>query len=111
MFVPKIFHKLWEKLNRQDPAIVQLYGQELLDQITNTIKTYQNSPQKGISKGSSIKNVARRISIQDGNKEEMVNNYLAEIKKNLLTNIAEFDKLDTLMSSGKSDAADAQSVD
>ena len=41
----------------------------------------------------------------------MINNYQAEIKKNLLTNIAEFDKLDTLMSSGKSDAADAQSVD
>ena len=41
----------------------------------------------------------------------MINNYLAEIKKNLLTNIAEFDKSDASMRSGQSDTADAQSVD
>ena len=103
----KYFTNFWEKLNRQDPATGQLYGKELLDQITNTIKTYQNSPQKGISTWSSIKNVARRISIQDGNKEEMINNYLAKIKKNLLTNIAEFYKSDTSMRSGQSDTANA----
>ena len=38
----------------------------------------------------------------------MINYYLEEIKKNLLTNIAEFDKSDTFMRSGQSDA---QSVD
>lgn len=59
----KYFTNFWEELNRQDPATGQLYGQELLDQITNTVKTYQNSIQ--ISTGSPIKNVARRISIQD----------------------------------------------
>ena len=72
----KYFTNFWGKLNRQDPATRQLYGQELLDQITNIIKAYQNSPQKGISTGSSIKRIARRISIQDGKKEEMINYYL-----------------------------------
>ena len=82
-----------------------------MDQITNTIKAYHNSPQKGISTGSSIKHIAQRISIQDGNKKEMINDYLQDIKKNLLQNISEFDKSDTSMRSGQSDTADAQSVD
>ena len=107
----KYFTNFWDKLNRKDPANGQLYGQELLDNITSTIKIYQDFPQKNISAGSSIKNIARRISIQDGNKEDLINNYLAEIKENFLTNIAEFAKSDTSMKSGQSDTADAQSVD
>ena len=103
----KYFTNFWGKLNRQDPATRQLYGQELLDLITNTIKAYQNSPQKGISTGSSIKHIARRISIQDGNKEEMINGYLEEIKKNFLQNISKFDKSDTSMRSRQSNTADA----
>ena len=41
----------------------------------------------------------------------MINDYLEEIKKNLLQNISQFDKSDTSMRSGKSDTADALSVD
>lgn len=93
----KYFTNFWDKLNRKDPATGHLYGQELLDQITSTIKIYQDFTQRDISTRSSIKNIARRISIQDENKEEMINNYLAETKKKLLTNIAEFDKSDTSM--------------
>lgn len=93
----KYFTNFWDKLNRKDPTTGQLYGQELLDQITSTIKIYQDFTQRDISTRSSIKNIARRISIQDENKEEMINNYLAETKKKLLTNIAEFDKSDTSM--------------
>ena len=48
---------------------------------------YHDSLQNGIYTGSSIKHIARRISIQDGNKEEMINDYLEDVKKNLLQNI------------------------
>ena len=41
----------------------------------------------------------------------MINDYLEEIKKNLLQNISEFDKSDTSMKSGQSDIVDALSVD
>lgn len=107
----KYFTNFWDKLNRKDPATRKLYGQELLDQISNTIKIYQEIPQKDISAEGSVKHIARRISIQEGNKEELINKYLAEIKRNLLTDIAEFDKSDTSMRSGQSDTADEQSVD
>ena len=107
----KYFTNFWDKLNRKYPATGKLYGQELLDQISNTIKIYQEIPQKDISAEGSVKHIARRISIQEGNKEELINKYLAEIKRNLLTDIAEFDKSDTSMRSGQSDTADEQSVD
>ena len=64
----KYFHNFWEKLNRDDPTTGQTYGQELIDHITKTIQAYHDSPQKGIVAEGSIKHIARRISIQDGNK-------------------------------------------
>ena len=36
----KYFHNFWDKLNRTDPSTGQLYGQELIDQIKNTIQAY-----------------------------------------------------------------------
>lgn len=107
----KYFTNFWDKLNRKDPTSGKLHGQELLDQINSTIKIYQEIPQKDISAEGSVKHIARRISIQEGNKEESINKYLAEIKRNLLIDIAEFDKSDTSMRSGQSDTADEQSVD
>ncbi|KAG5589978.1 hypothetical protein H5410_040492 [Solanum commersonii] len=37
---------------------------------------------KGIIADSSVRHIARKIFIQDGDKEEMINNYLEEVKRN-----------------------------
>ncbi|KAG5630952.1 hypothetical protein H5410_002669 [Solanum commersonii] len=73
-----------------------LYGQELLDLIKQRIHEYCLVPQKGIH-DSSVLHIARKISIQDGNKEEMINNYLDELRKNILLNITQYEKSDTSM--------------
>ncbi|KAG5630955.1 hypothetical protein H5410_002672 [Solanum commersonii] len=41
--------------------------------------------------------------IKDGNKEEMINNYLDEVRKNILLNITQYEKSDTSMRSETSD--------
>lgn len=107
----KYFHNFWDKLNRTDPSTGQLYGQELIDQIKNTIQAYEDAPKKGLNAGSSIKHIARRISIQDGNKQEMINEYLEDVKRNLMESISDFEKSDTSMKSGHSNnTTDAQSI-
>ncbi|TMW80081.1 hypothetical protein EJD97_024119 [Solanum chilense] len=108
----KYLNNFWEKLNRTDPTTGELYGQELIDQIKNTIKAYEDAPKKELNvENSSIKHIARRISIQDGNKQEMINNYLEEVKRNLMENISDFEKSDTSMKSGHSGHTnDAQSI-
>uniref|UniRef100_M1D813 Uncharacterized protein n=1 Tax=Solanum tuberosum TaxID=4113 RepID=M1D813_SOLTU len=57
-----------------------------------------------------IDDIRSRISIQDGNKEEMIKEYLEEFRKNLLLNITHYEKSDTSMRSETSDdvADDAQ---
>ncbi|KAG5577377.1 hypothetical protein H5410_057511 [Solanum commersonii] len=47
--------------------------------------------------------MARRISNQDGDQNEKINNYLEEVKKNLLLNITHYAKLDSSMRSETSD--------
>uniref|UniRef100_M1DDH7 Uncharacterized protein n=1 Tax=Solanum tuberosum TaxID=4113 RepID=M1DDH7_SOLTU len=88
---------------KKDPKTKSLYGQELLDSISQKIQDYGTIPHKGIVADNSVKRIARRISIQDGNKEEMINEYLEEVRKNLLLNITHYVKLDTLMRSETSD--------
>ncbi|KAG5599612.1 hypothetical protein H5410_030982 [Solanum commersonii] len=62
---------------------------------------------QGIIVDSSIRHIARKISIQDENKKEMINNYLDEVRRNLLLNINQYEKLDTSMRSETSnDVAD-----
>ena len=69
-------------------------------------------PQKKLSAENSIKHIAKRISIQEGEKDEMINEYLEDVKRNLLQNLSEFDKSNTSMKSGtNNDIADAQSDD
>ncbi|KAG5570673.1 hypothetical protein H5410_060439 [Solanum commersonii] len=76
------------------------------------IQDYDTIPHKGIVADNSVKHIARRISIQDGNKEEMIKEYLEEFRKNLLLNITHYEKSYTSMRSETSDdiADDAQEV-
>ncbi|KAG5609797.1 hypothetical protein H5410_021078 [Solanum commersonii] len=72
---------------KKDPKTKSLYGQELLDLIATKIQEYCISPHKGIIDDSSVRLIARNFFIQDENKEEMINNYLDEVRRNLLLNI------------------------
>ncbi|KAG5574944.1 hypothetical protein H5410_055078 [Solanum commersonii] len=95
---------------KKDPITKSLYGQELLDFISQRIQDYGTIPHKGIIADNFVKHIARKIFIQDGNKEEMINEYLDEIRRDLLLNITHYEKLDTSMRSETSDdiADDAQ---
>uniref|UniRef100_M1DFI4 Uncharacterized protein n=1 Tax=Solanum tuberosum TaxID=4113 RepID=M1DFI4_SOLTU len=88
---------------KKDHKTKSLYGQELLDLIARKIQEYCISPHKGIIADSSVRHIARKISIQDENKEEMINSYLDEVRRNLLLNINQYEKSDTSMRSETSD--------
>uniref|UniRef100_M1DAZ7 Uncharacterized protein n=1 Tax=Solanum tuberosum TaxID=4113 RepID=M1DAZ7_SOLTU len=90
---------------KKDPKIKTLYGQELLDLIAKRIQEYGITPQKGIIADSSIRHIARRISVQDGVKEAMINSYLEEVKRSLLLNITQYEKSNTSMTSETSEDA------
>ncbi|KAG5590211.1 hypothetical protein H5410_040725 [Solanum commersonii] len=66
------YNNFWDKLMKKDPMTKSLYGQELLDFISQRIQDYSTIPHKGIIADNSVKHIARRISIQDGNKEQMI---------------------------------------
>jgi len=88
---------------KRDPKTKSLYGQELLDLIEKRVQEYCITPQKGVIQDSSVRHIARKISIQAGNKEEMINNYLEEVRRNLLLNITQSEKSDTSMRSETSE--------
>ncbi|KAG5629824.1 hypothetical protein H5410_001541 [Solanum commersonii] len=97
------YNNFWDKLMKNDPMTKSLYGQELLDSISQKIQDYGNIPHKEIIVDNSVKHIARRISIEDGNKEEMIKEYLDEVRRNLLLNITHYEKSDTSMRSETSD--------
>uniref|UniRef100_M1DR93 Uncharacterized protein n=1 Tax=Solanum tuberosum TaxID=4113 RepID=M1DR93_SOLTU len=97
------YNNFWDKLTRKDPKTKSLYRQELLDLITQTIHEYGAAPPKEIIADSSVRHMARRISNFDGNKEELINNYLDEFRRNLLLIITHYEKSDTSMRSETSD--------
>lgn len=84
---------------KNDPKTKLLYGQELLDSIKVQIQLYATTPQKKIFNDSSVKHIARRISIQDGDKTDLINQYLEEVKRNLLQTLSQCEKSDTSMQS------------
>uniref|UniRef100_M1DU20 Uncharacterized protein n=1 Tax=Solanum tuberosum TaxID=4113 RepID=M1DU20_SOLTU len=88
---------------KKDPKKKSLFGQELLDLIEKRIQEYGITPQKGIIVDSSVRHIAQKKFIQDRNKEEMIKNYLEEVKRNLLLNITQYEKSDTSMRSETSD--------
>ncbi|KAG5585563.1 hypothetical protein H5410_045997 [Solanum commersonii] len=54
---------------KKDPKTRILYGQKLLDLISKRIQEYGITPQKGLIEDSSVRHIARKISVQDGYKE------------------------------------------
>ncbi|KAG5605775.1 hypothetical protein H5410_027267 [Solanum commersonii] len=66
---------------------------------------YGITPQKGIITDSSVKHIARKISVQDIDKEEMINNYIEEVKRSLLLNLTQYEKSDTSLRNESSDDA------
>ncbi|KAG5569980.1 hypothetical protein H5410_059746 [Solanum commersonii] len=99
------YNNFWDKLMKKDPKTKALYGQKLLDLITQKIQDYGTTPHKEVIADNSIKHIARRISILDGNKEDMINEYLEEVWRNLLPNITHYANSDNSMRSETSDNA------
>ncbi|XP_075103464.1 uncharacterized protein LOC142178045 [Nicotiana tabacum] len=107
-------NNFWDKLMKKDPKTKTLYGQELLDSIEIKIQEYSSKPQKEVIDDSSVRHIARRISFQEGDKAEMINNYLEEVKRNLLHSINQIEKSDTSMQSETSNddiAEDSQPLE
>ncbi|KAG5585565.1 hypothetical protein H5410_045999 [Solanum commersonii] len=63
------YNNFWDKLMKKDPKTRILYGQKLLDLISKRIQEYGITPQKGLIEDSSVRHIARKISVQDGYKE------------------------------------------
>ncbi|KAG5579975.1 hypothetical protein H5410_050602 [Solanum commersonii] len=84
---------------KQDLKTKKLIGQELLDIISERMSEINKIPQKGIIDDNSVRHIARRISFQEIDKESMINDYLEEVKINLLQTITHIDKSDTSMRS------------
>ncbi|KAG5579600.1 hypothetical protein H5410_050227 [Solanum commersonii] len=62
--------------------------------------SYHRSDYKNITRS-----IAKKISVQDGDKEAMINSYLEEIKRSLFLNITQYKKSDTSMRSETSEDA------
>lgn len=98
------------KLN---PKTKTFHVQDLLDSIHEKIKEYTTLPHKKLINEGSVKHIARRILVQDVDKTEMINEYLEEVKRNLLNTLTQFEKSDSSMKSATSNDdifADSQSV-
>ncbi|KAG5619572.1 hypothetical protein H5410_004790 [Solanum commersonii] len=76
----------------KDPKKKSLCIQELLDLIERRIQQYYPIPQKGIIQDNSVRHITKKIPIQEGDKDEMFNNYLKEVRRNLLLNITQYEK-------------------
>ncbi|KAG5568088.1 hypothetical protein H5410_064894 [Solanum commersonii] len=100
---------------KKDPQTKSIYGQELLDQIAATIKEYNRIPNKGIitDDSTSVKHMARRISNHEEEEQnQMILDYLEEVKKTLLSNLNHYAKLDSSMRSEASeDMHEAQQIE
>ncbi|KAG5599465.1 hypothetical protein H5410_030835 [Solanum commersonii] len=86
------YNNFWDKLIKKDPKTKTLYRQEFMDFMPKRIQKYGISPQKGVVADSSVRHIARKISIQDGDKKAMINSYLEEVKRTLLLNITQYEK-------------------
>ncbi|KAG5599617.1 hypothetical protein H5410_030987 [Solanum commersonii] len=69
-----------------------------------TIRDYKSIPHKGIIGDTLVRHMTRKFSNQEeDDQNEMINNYLERVKKNLLHNIEKNAKSDSSMSSETSD--------
>ncbi|KAG5631392.1 hypothetical protein H5410_003109 [Solanum commersonii] len=99
------YNNFWDKLMKKDPKTKTLYGQKLLDLITKRIQEYGITTKKGVIADNSVRHISRKIFVQDGDKEAMINNYLEKARE----------KSDTFMRSETSEDAtddiqEAQSI-
>ncbi|WMV07394.1 hypothetical protein MTR67_000779 [Solanum verrucosum] len=100
------YNNFWDKLMKKDPQTKAIYGQELLDQIAETVKEYISIPNKGImtNDSTSVKHIARRISNHDEEEQNrMILDYLEEVKRSLLSNLNHYAKSDSSMHSEASE--------
>ncbi|KAG5590297.1 hypothetical protein H5410_040811 [Solanum commersonii] len=109
------YNNFWDKLMKKDPQTKSIYGQELLDQIAATIKEYNRIPNKGIitDDSTSVKHMARRISNHEEEEQnQMILDYLEEVKKTLFSNLNHYAKSDSSMRSEASeDMHEAQQIE
>ncbi|KAG5630968.1 hypothetical protein H5410_002685 [Solanum commersonii] len=109
------YNNFWDKLMKKDPQTKSIYGQELLDQIAATIKEYNRIPNKGIvtDDSTSVNHMARRISNHDEEEQnQMILDYLEEVKQTLLSNLNHYAKSDSSMRSEASeDMHEAQQIE
>ncbi|KAG5590299.1 hypothetical protein H5410_040813, partial [Solanum commersonii] len=109
------YNNFWDKLMKKDPQTKSIYRQELLDQIAATIKEYNRIPNKGIitDDSTSVKHMARRISNHEEEEQnQMILDYLEEVKKTLFSNLNHYAKSDSSMRSEASeDMHEAQQIE
>ncbi|KAG5605483.1 hypothetical protein H5410_026975 [Solanum commersonii] len=89
-----LYTQLQEYLSQKQSDTFASIAKEEIDDSKSFEKEYGISPQKGIVADNSVRYIARKISVQDGDKEAMINNYLEEVKRSLLLNITQYEKSD-----------------
>lgn len=101
------YNNFWDKLLKKDPSTGQLYGQSLIDLISQTIRTYKSRTKTIFVEDNSIKYMTRKINFQEGDKEEYIAGYLDQIRQNLMETIEQIaDKSDVSMKSNSSQVND-----
>ncbi|KAG5588632.1 hypothetical protein H5410_049066 [Solanum commersonii] len=101
--LPEPFLKLYKEWVKNFPSHGFTNGPQ------KSIRDYGIETHKILVADPSVKHIARRISIQDGNTNNMINDYLEEVRRNILLNITHYEKSDTSMRSETSE--DAQEED
>ena len=86
------YNNFWEKMTKVNPTTKKPHGQEHLDLIISTIATYESQP--STLTDTSVKGIARQISLQDQEEDKLalINKYMEQVKKDLLSSIGLFDK-------------------
>lgn len=89
--VYRISHtKFWEKMIKIDPVTKVQFGQETLDHIRSQVEIYQNQQEK-LQAPSPFDHISRKFKMRSEilSKEQMIQAYLEEMKKDLLSQFEE----------------------
>ncbi|KAF3639420.1 hypothetical protein FXO38_22676 [Capsicum annuum] len=98
-------HIFNDKLTHEDPNTKLTYGHDQRENIVKIIAEYEQTPQKSILvEDKNLNYVSRRISAPDGNKMEMMEQYLAEVRHKLLQTVEQ--NSDTSMKSDEVNTED-----
>ena len=78
----------WDKLLRKDPETKLPYGHDQREEIVKKIAEYEKAPKKSILiEEKSLNYVSRRLSAHGGNKMQMIEEYLSEVRDKLLQTV------------------------